>query len=184
LYVALTRARREIFHIEPPNSDGLSVDRASGRWVRRGFGVNRWRVYELEVVGSDSHAAHPAGTWLSEDDARSLQEYLGESVMPGDPVDLELLETTKNSGAWHYLIRHKGRTIGVTSDAFGATLAAILRAGARPPCTLTGLHVEMTDTVGGDGAYARRHGLGSHGIWERARVFGLANLVFETTGEH
>jgi hypothetical protein len=182
-YVALTRARRELFHVDRPNTEGLRIDGTSGRWVRRGFGSNRWRVFEVEVIGSDSDANHPAGTWLYEADARSLQEYLIEAVSPGDSVELELADSAASRRpGWQYLIRHDGRSIGVTSEAFGSTLLQILGARSRPPRAIAGLHVEMIDTVGGDGATARRYGLGAHGIWERARVFGLGTLQFGTTG--
>ena len=47
LYVALSRARREIFHVDRPDTAGLSRDPATRRWVRHGFGSARWKVRRI-----------------------------------------------------------------------------------------------------------------------------------------
>jgi hypothetical protein len=177
LYVALSRARREIFHTAKPETGGLSLDRPSGRWVRHGYGPNRRSVFEMEVIGSDSHSAHPAGTWHFEDDARALQQYLNEAVAPGDSVDLILAPPLRNEAdTAYFIIQHRQRAIGVTSDAFGTVLRGLVGPGARRIRSISGLHVEMVDTVAGDAAVGRRHGLGAHGMWGRVRVFGLGTL--------
>lgn len=183
LYVALSRARREIFHLPRPDTKGLGVDRASRRWVRRGFGANRWRIFELEVFGSDVDAVRPAGTRLFEDDAPALQRYLLDEVMPGDPVELVLAERTADEDVTRFVIRHRDRPIGVTSDAFGSVLSRVLGSKSRPPRTISALRVEMVDTVAGDAAVAHRVGLASHGIWSRVRIFGLGCLTFDRTRE-
>lgn len=182
LYVALTRARREIFHLSRPHTCGLGIDRASGRWMRRGFGANRWRVFELEVVGSDVDSIHPAGTWLFEDDASALQRYFATDVTPGNPVDLVLATRAPGDETIRYVIRHQGRSIGATSDAFGSVVQRALGSKSRPPRTISGLRVEMVDTVAGDASVAKRHGLGAHGIWSRVRIFGLGTLTFNGGG--
>jgi AAA domain/UvrD-like helicase C-terminal domain len=180
IYVALSRARREIFHISGPDTSGLHVDRPSGRWIRTGFGANRWQVFEVEVFGPDSDPVHPAGTWLFDDDASELQRYLLDDVAPGDPVELVFAAATPHEGQVpHFTIQHRGRSIGVTSDRFGSDLTRLLGRISRPPRSLSGLHVEIVDTVAGDAASARRCGLGAHGIWTRARVFGLGVLEFD-----
>jgi hypothetical protein len=182
LYVALTRARAEIFHIDAPETKGLRLDPRSGRWIRRGWGPEKWRLYELEVAGADSDSTHPAGTWYFEDDACALQEYLGRVVRPGDSVDLNLVsEVRGDTEPPHYLVAHHDRTVAVTSDAFGRLIRLVLGPTRRAPQWILGLHVEMVDTVAGDAALGRRHGLGGNGIWARVRVFGLGTLAFNRT---
>jgi hypothetical protein len=181
LYVALSRARREIFHVDRPDPTGLSRDRATGRWVRRGFGSARWKVREFEVTGRDTHALHPAGSWLLSADVRDVQEYLGTEVESGDPVTLKLHDQPPGGAqAGHYAIWHGTRPVGLTSDEFRQLLGRVLP-GRYPvgwPRQIDGLRVELVDTVAGDGSSGRAHGLGSSGLWLRIRVFGLGALRF------
>lgn len=176
-YVALSRARKEVFHLDRPNTTGLAIDRATGRWVRRGFGKSRSRVFEVEVIGSDTESVYPAGTSVFEADAQAVQRYLAEKVGPGDPVVLVLASSNEveNQRA-RYVVEHNGRPVAVTSEEFGTTLARILGSTSRAPSSISGLHVEMLDSVAGNPDVAGRNGLGAHGIWGRVRVFGLGSL--------
>ena len=181
LYVALSRARRDIFHVDRPDTTGLSRDPRTARWVRRGPGPARWKVREFEVTGRDTHALHPAGSWLLIADVPGIQEYLRTGVRPGDPVTLKLLDQPFGEAhAAHYAIYHGPRAVGLTSDEFGQQLGRVLP-GRRPgdwPRQIDSLHVELVDTVAGDGSSCRAHGLGSRGLWLRIRVFGLGTLRF------
>jgi len=182
-YVALSRARLEVFHLERPDTAGLATDSATGRRVRRGFGKNRWRVFEIEVFGSDSESVYPAGTSGFDDDAQTVQKYLTENVAPGDPVELVLAASRgAEDQVARYVVRHKDRPVAVTSEAFGTSLGRILGSSSKVPRSIRGLHVEMVDSVAGDPDVARNHGLGAHGIWGRVRVFGLGALEFEADG--
>jgi hypothetical protein len=184
LYVALSRARREIFHVERPDTAGLSRDPASKRWIKRGFGSAQWRVREFEVVGRDTHSLHPAGAWLLETDVGDTQDYLRTVVKPGDPVALELLDQQPGaSPAVHYAIYHDGHAIGLTSEEFGRALGRALgvRRQAAWPRRIDGLHVEFVDTVAGLAWVGEAHGLGGCGLWLRVRVFGLGVLRFGTS---
>jgi hypothetical protein len=177
LYVAVTRARRELYHVAAPDTAGLTLDQSTGRWKRCGFGPNRWRVFEVEVFGSDLDAVHPPGAWLVDEDPPALQRYLREVVRPGDPVELTLID---GDGAKvpHYVATHDGRPVGVTTESFGGDLTKIVGPRRRAPVAISGLHIETVDTVAGDPSAARRSGLARHGIWNRARVFGLGRLEF------
>jgi len=181
LYVALSRARREIFHVDRPNTSGLSRDPGTSRWVRRGFGTARWKIREFEVTGRDTYAIHPAGSWLPNADVPEIQRYLGTEVKPGDPVTLKLLDP-RIGEAWvgHYAIWHGNRSVGLTSDEFGQLLGRVLRGRYLVgwPQQIDGLRVEFVDTVAGDGSSGAAHGLGSCGLWLRIRIFGLGVLRF------
>lgn len=176
-YVALTRAKRELLFLGAPDVSGLQLDRASGRWLRRGFGKHRWRVYELEVVGSDASPTYPASGDGPSADAIAMQRYLLEEVRPGDGADLEL--DADQDGVPGYHIVHSGRVVGRTTDQFVELLERTMGRGARLPSRLTALRVEMVDTVAGDARAGRNAGLGPHGLWARLRVFGLAALEFD-----
>jgi hypothetical protein len=183
LYVALSRARRELFHLDRPDTSGLSRDLPTRRWVRRGFGPAWWEIREFEVTGPDTHSQHPAGAWLLQAGVGDTQEYLETAVKPGDSVILELLD--QQSGADrppYYAIYHDGHAVGLTSEEFGHILDRILGTRGRPvwPQRITGLHVELVDTVAGQPWAGQAHGLGSCGLWLRVRVFGLGVLRFGT----
>jgi hypothetical protein len=181
LYVALSRARREIFHVDRPDTAGLSRDLATRRWVRREFGPARWKVHEFEVTGQDTHSLHPAGAWLLQADVGDTQEYLRAVVGPGDPVMLELLGPQPGGDSVaHYAVYHEGHAVGLTSEAFGAVLGRALGLGRRTtwPQRISGLHVELVDTVAGHGSVGQAYGLGASGLWLRVRVFGLGVLHF------
>jgi hypothetical protein len=181
LYVALSRARREIFHVDQPDTAGLSRNPATRRWARHGFGTAKWKVREFEVTGPDTHSLHPAGAWLLQADVGDTQDYLRTAVRPGDPVVLELLgQRPGGDPAAHYAIHHDGQAVGVTSDEFGRVLGRALgvRRRATWPQRIGGLHVELVDTVAGHASVGQAHGLGGCGLWLRIRVFGLGVLRF------
>jgi hypothetical protein len=184
LYVALSRARREIFQVDRPDTSGLRRDPATGRWVRRGFGPARWKVREFQVTGRDTHSPHPAGAWLLQADVSDTQEYLKTVVRPGDPVILEILDQQPGADhAAHYAIYHEGHAVGLTSEEFGQILGRALGARRRSawPQRIGDLHVEFVDTVAGDASAGKAHGLGACGLWLRVRVFGLGVLRFSTS---
>jgi AAA domain/UvrD-like helicase C-terminal domain len=184
-YVGMSRARREIWHLEGPATKNLTVDRFTRRWVRRGFGADRWKVYEIEVVGTDANAMTPAGAWLVRADVLDTQSYIRADVNPGDSVDLVLCDGPADGPTAHYSILHRGRAIGVTSDSFGEALHRVLGTTAerRWPMRIDQLHVELVDTVAGLESAGKRYGTGAHGIWARVRVCGLGVLSFEKSRE-
>jgi hypothetical protein len=181
LYVALSRARQEIFHMERPDTAGLSRDSATGRWIRRWFGKAHWKVREFEVTGCDAHSLHPAGAWLLQDDVGGTQEYIRTMVEPGDPVILELLGRQPDEDPVpHYAIYHDDHAVGLTTEDFGRALGRVpgVRRRTAWPERIDGLHVELVDTVAGFASASLAHGLGSSGLWLRVRVFGLGLLQF------
>jgi hypothetical protein len=184
LYVALSRARREIFHVARPDTTGLRRDPATRRWARYGFGSARWKVREFEVTGQDADSAHPAGAWLLQADVGHTQEYLRTVVRPGDPVILKLHgQQPGRDPAAHYAIYHDGHAVGLTSDRFGQALGRALGVSRRAtwPRRIDSLHVELVDTVAGIASLGQAYGLGGCGLWLRVRVFGLGVLHFSTS---
>lgn len=181
LYVALTRAKRELYTITGLDMSGLSKEQKTKRIVR--FDPLRTLV-DLEVQAIDIHSGDPAGGYvLDQCDSARTQAYLRDHVRPGDPVTLTLVKTaTAGQGSAHYAIAHEGTTIGVTAESFSHLLLRVLASGAHrggaKPRWIEHLNVEVVDTVAGTAATARRCGLGASGLWLRARVSGLGRLRY------
>lgn len=178
LYVALTRARTDLYMLDAPDTKGMQTDDPTGRWVRRGYGPHHWKVFAIEVVGNDVHAADPAGSWLVQAPVVETQKYLRSDVAPGDEVTLTRVEEARSPDL-HFVITHRDRPVGVTSKDFGRVLGRALK-GGRPPVRIERLHVETIDTVAGNDAVSRKFGLGPCGLWARVRVNGLGELHFPT----
>ena len=184
-YVALTRARRELFHLEAPDTRGLTIDKPTGRWVRRGYRKNWWQVFELEAIGTDTEASRPLLLPGQSKSPRQIQQYILQHVKPGDPVDLVLAARgSHEQGALRFLIIHRSNPIGETSEEFGGVVQRLVGPRSPSPRSIDGLRVEMVDTVAGDALTAKRSGLGAHGLWARARIFGLGTLKFEEGSDH
>lgn len=182
-YVALTRARREIYHVEYPRLWGLfkhSVD----RWCRR---VKRGMTTDFEIRPDDAHADEPAGAYILEGNVAAIQDYLTEKVKPGDVVSLRrLCETQTGEPRAYYCIEHQGFSIGVTGDRFSFLLYSVLKTSktwkVTWPVAIEGVRVEGVDTVAGNPSAGRTRGLGETGLWLRVRMVGLGSLRFPKKG--
>jgi hypothetical protein len=183
LYVAMSRTRDELYALEQPDTLGMkSQDQADGRWVRRS--PDRRRILELELLASDVHRLDPAGAYMIDDDARQLQSYLATEVGSGDEVQLALLRSSVDGQPRAvYRIDHRGRALGVTSDALGSALWNNLAVNGTLehgfPRVLRGGRVYAVETVGGSTSAGRRAGLGSSGLWLAPRLHGLAQVHWE-----
>jgi hypothetical protein len=181
LYVALTRARWEFRHLTMPECGGLTLDKALNRWIRR----FKWRTADFEILPEDLHREDPPGSFLLEScDSAETQRYLAADVKPGDPVALRLLKESKNGAPRaFYVLEHRGRPVGVTSERFAAVLYRALKLNSdwavAWPARIDKLYAEGTETVAGTEAAALRAGLGAVGLWLGVRLAGLGELVFD-----
>ena len=89
-YVAMTRARDELFVLSAPDTRGMQArDQRNGRWKRTDPRTRR--ITQLEVVADDVEWSVPAGAViLDAADPVSTQESLAASVRKGDEVRLVL----------------------------------------------------------------------------------------------
>jgi hypothetical protein len=183
LYVALTRPRSELYHLGRPKTWALGQRGfPDERWVQRGH--KHWQMARFEVRGNDVHRADPAGGFLIEGRrASDLQNYLRDSVKPGDPLTLSRI--TDPASRIYYIIRHDGTPVGVTSEQFGGLLFTALRilwSKSQFPETIEDVFVDTIDTVAGTEAAAVRADLGPTGLWLRVRPYGLGSVRFGKSG--
>jgi hypothetical protein len=176
LYVALTRARQDLYHADRPELPIFR--RAGGRTNGRRF-LGGWRPYDrYGIVGEsgDVCADNPAG---HETDAVAVQSYLLEHVAPGDEVvmrrrhDLPL-------GEWQsppYTLLHNGREIGEVSERFRQELFQVQKVNRTwdPwwPDEIHGLRVDTLESVAGSTAASANAGLGDRGVWIAPRITGV-----------
>src|SRR5690606_34740765 len=86
LYVAMTRARHELYLVPAVDMRKIRIHDATDRWGRYFF--QRWRRDGLELRGGDVATEYPAGSVDFEADAAAMQHYLATAVRPGDAVEL------------------------------------------------------------------------------------------------
>jgi hypothetical protein len=187
LYVALTRARRRLERLAGPDHCYVGNDKNDRcrSYVRRnGFALAKG----IEVCGTDCHAMDPAGAFGFSADVLATQQYIQNSVHPGDLVSLQktqLEDPESGETRVHYVILHNLNPVGITSvDAFWNFKDALWPPKAYGkfkiswPKSMEGVHVEVVDTVAGLPATSRKYGLGHAGLWLRVRVAGLSDLRF------
>jgi hypothetical protein len=177
LYVAMTRARQDLYHATCPDLPILK--KAGGHKNGRRYLTTLQRshkrygiVGEAGDVCSDSPPGHEA-------DAVATQAYLLERVRPGDEIvvrkrhDLPL-------GEWQsppYLLLHEGREIGEASERFRTDLYQVQKVSRTwdPwwPDEIRGLRVDTLETVTGSAAAGANAGLGDRGMWIAPRITGI-----------
>ncbi|MFD5741698.1 UvrD-helicase domain-containing protein [Streptomyces massasporeus] len=176
LYVALTRARQDLYHADRPELPILK--RAGGRKNGRRF-LGGWKPYDrYGIVGEsgDVSADNPPG---HEADAVATQAYLVEHVAPGHEVVLRRLHDLPlgEGQSPPYVLLHAGREIGEVSERFRQELFQVQKVNRTwdPwwPDEIHGLRVDILESVAGSTAAAANVGLGDRGVWIAPRLTGL-----------
>lgn len=176
LYVALTRARSDCFHVA---YDGrrrwFRSTEAHDRFVK--FGHETWQTFGIEIRGDDVHALEPAGSVLIDTSASYIQELLITHVRPGDDIRLDYAgEHRFNDRALPcYAVTHAVGRIGVTTEGFGRALVGRLKARRRPE-HITNVRLDDLQTVKALADIGDDAGLGKSGIWLRPRLIGLGDF--------
>jgi hypothetical protein len=180
-FVAMTRARCNLFRMEAVDTGGWRRDEASGRWVRV-FPGQEWSTHGFELRGGDMEHMHPGGTWIFESDPIRVQQELQEMPV-GTELRLELREGWRDDGQTAHYVLYRGDTpVGVTGADFASALARRLAgwsgAPSRWPIRIEGVRLEGVDTVAGLEGVGEEAGLGTRGLWLRPRVVGLGDVVW------
>jgi hypothetical protein len=184
LYLAMTRARYEMFHLVGPDMTGLAVDGKSGRWSRHSREGRAWMG--MQVIEGDVHTTEPAGVRGFLADPAGVQSYLAARVEPGDEITLErlYLQSMRPEQSPPYLLMHEGRPIGTASGQFREQLYRRLERGdgrkpAHWPRTIDGIRADAVETVVGPIAAGAHAGLGPYGIWLAPRLVGIGRFVWD-----
>lgn len=185
LYVAMTRARDDVYRLGRPNTWLLHKANRIHLPIDRWYVGGRERYVRAGMEGSEFDVCHeaPAGVREPLADPIDTQHYLLESVQPGDEVELIRLHDLPLSPTQTppYGIFHNGRPVGEASERFRADLWRLLKQYRtykveQWPYRITGLLVDTLETVAGLAAITERLGMGDRGIWLAPRLYGLGRF--------
>ncbi|MFG2302190.1 UvrD-helicase domain-containing protein [Actinacidiphila glaucinigra] len=180
LYVAMTRAREDLYRIAAPETATVLKHRPTGRWYRGALNPrHKWRRDGVEVRAGDVCALEPADAL---NDAAGAQSYLSGRVRTGDAVTFRLRDTLPMGAdqSPRYALLHEGREIGDASEVFRRDLHSVLKVGTdweiRWPEEITGLRIDCLESVAGSTAAGTNAGLGDHGVWIAPRISGIGRF--------
>jgi hypothetical protein len=187
LYVAMTRARDDLYVLDAPNSWLLRKDKRIDRWYLGGRST--WARNGIELIGSDVSHEQPPGTEGIHQDAAEVSRYLLADVTAGAEAELVLLHGIPVAADQSppYAVAVGGRRIAVVSERFRTDLHRMLRRTAHSavdhwPPLITGLRVECVESVAGSPAATEAAGLGTHGAWVAPRLCGLGCFQWYADG--
>ncbi|MES4891646.1 UvrD-helicase domain-containing protein [Streptomyces sp. NPDC096012] len=177
LYVAMTRAREDLYHVSGPDTSRIRRHRPTGRWYLGGW--KKFERYGIQAMPGDVHREEAPGTHGADTSAVETQTYLLEQVCPGDAVTLRRRHPFPlgPDQSPPYDLVHRDRPIGEVSERFRRDLHAvemITRSwDVTWPAEIVGLRVEMLETVAGSTAAGANAGLGGNGVWIAPRITGI-----------
>ncbi|MFE7928514.1 UvrD-helicase domain-containing protein [Streptomyces sp. NPDC057456] len=176
LYVAMTRARQDLYHVAPPELPHFK--RAGSRRHGRSY-LGSWRSYDrygIVAEAGDVCRDDPPG---HETDAVATQAYLLQQVRPGQEVllrkrhDLPMSEVESPP----YALMHDGKEIGEASQRFREDLFQVQKVNRTwdPwwPDEIHDLRIDTLETVTGSTATGTNAGLGERGVWIAPRITGI-----------
>ena len=177
LYVALTRAKRDIFCLAPLRSVYLAYNRYAQRW-RVPCRGSKYVTSRLEIQGNDSRSDIPAAFGSSA--PHEIQEYIRRNVRRGDPVILSRRVVSVGEDLQtHYDIIHSTNVVGMVD---GSVVYSVLKVLPKwkvvMPLTISDIYVDGVDSVAGLDGAAQTSGLGFADIWLRVRVAGLGVVEY------
>lgn len=172
LYVALTRAKRDIFRLGPLQNVFLSLNKHSDRW-RVPCRTSRYMTCGLEIRGSDTRSDVPAG--FDGSAVTDIQTYIRLKIKRGDAVVLNrTMVRVGEDLRTQYEVAHSGKIIGMLDGtAVYETLKVFSGWRVVMPVTIRDVYVDDIDSVAGLQGAGQRSGLGFADIWLRVRVSGL-----------
>ncbi|MFF2954663.1 UvrD-helicase domain-containing protein [Kitasatospora sp. NPDC057965] len=181
LYVAMTRARDDLYVLDAPPTWQVRKDGRLDRWYLGGRST--WARNGIELLGDDVSHELPPGAEELNDDPGGLFEHLRSRVSPGDPAELVLLHGIPVAADQSppYAVTVGGRRIAVVSRRFRSDLRQMLRRNSHSeaenwPPLITGLRVDCVESVAGDGTASERAGLDNRGVWLAPRLCGMGRF--------
>ncbi|WP_406081236.1 UvrD-helicase domain-containing protein [Streptomyces zaomyceticus] len=175
LYVAMTRAREDLYHVTGPDTSRIRRHRPTGRWYLGGW--KRYERYGIQAVAGDVHRNTPPCS--ADMDAATTQTYLLEHARPGDAVTLRMRHPLPAGPEQSplYDLFHHDRVVGEVSERFRRDLYAVEKISLpweiTWPREIVGLRVDTLETVAGGTAAGTNAGLGGNGVWIAPRITGI-----------
>ncbi|MFD7402694.1 UvrD-helicase domain-containing protein [Streptomyces sp. NPDC059866] len=177
LYVAMTRAREDLYHLTGPDTSRIRRHRPTSRWYLGGW--KKYERYGIQAMPGDIHREKPPGSHDADTSAAETQTYLLEHARPGDAVTLRMrnpLPVGPDQSPPYDLV-HRDRVIGEASERFRRDLYAVEMV-ARSweitwPAEIVGLRVDTLETVAGSKAAGTNAGIGGNGVWIAPRITGI-----------
>ena len=175
-YVALSRARDDIYQVRPEPLKGFFKRGSGDRWIETTFaGKNRTRPVSMEFRHHDVEVQYP---FSGSADAATIQHLCATKRLAGRPVTAWLDQTASSTDWPCYMLGIDGAEIvATTSEEFGWDFQKVFgrpKYGRGWPLRLTGMTVTAVETVAGEREYGIRAGLGDAGLWLVPRILGLA----------
>ncbi|MCZ2804846.1 AAA family ATPase [Modestobacter sp. VKM Ac-2983] len=176
-YVALSRARDEVFLCQAPQEAAMVSRLPSGRWaVHAWMGRGKRRPVSMEAVSQDVDIIKP--TAEQDGSGRAVQARLSRGDVTGAPL-IAVLEvgSAPNMPRFTLHLAADGMLVGRTSEHFGRGLLSTFGrpfGGRDWPRAIHGMAIASVETVAGDPDLTRFAGLGGSGLWLVPRLTGLA----------
>ncbi|MFE7072911.1 UvrD-helicase domain-containing protein [Streptomyces sp. NPDC057620] len=179
LYVAMTRARQDLYHMAPPE---LPQFRRAGRRNGARRYIGGWRSYDrfgIVAEPGDVSRDDPPG---ADGDAVATQAHLLQQVGPGQSVVLRKRHDLPmgESQSPPYVLMHDGREIGEASRRFREELHQVQKVNRtwEPwwPDEIRDLRIDTLETVTGSPAAGSNAGLGDRGVWIVPRITGIGKF--------
>lgn len=183
-YVALSRARDEIFACRLPQSKSMiKADDRLGRfkeeaWSKKKRGSAWTKAFEF--LYGDVETAYPVASRTV--DVERIQHTLQSLDQVGVRVYAELDEAESTAELPSYLLVTQDlQPLGRTSIAFNQAFQKTFGWLKNRPTVIDGLSLVSVETVAGDYRESEKAGLGSSGFWLVPRITGLARPDLSTT---
>jgi superfamily I DNA/RNA helicase len=177
LYVAMTRAREDLYHVTGPDASRIRRHRPTGRSYLGGW--KKYERYGIQAMPGDIFREEPPGAHGADMSAVETQAYLLKHARPGEAVTLRMRHplTAGPNQSPPYDLVHRDRVIGEASERFRRDLYAVETISrswdVTWPAEITGLRVDTLETVAGSTAAGANAGLGAHGVWVAPRIIGI-----------
>jgi hypothetical protein len=178
LYVALSRARDDVWSFKAPNRAQWwkPVD-GDDRWVKSQFRKSSTTL-GWEIRPADVDHVRPPGAGLVTADVASIQDRLAVGGLRGATVVLRLFHERRSEVPIpFYSVAIHDEPMGETTEHFGDALRRrLVGPNIRFPREISDVYVAGVETVVGSAVEGEANGLGRAGLWLRPRIAGLGRL--------
>ena len=177
-YVALSRARDDVFRSSLPDLKGRYMTKVGDRVVEYAF--NPKRACTMEFGYHDLDTRRPGS--LAGAGETDVQIALAQPGLVGQDV-IGWLDVSSSTYSYpsYAMTSQLGAPLGHSSESFGRQFGAIFgrrRSIEDWPLTLEGLTLAAVESMAGEREHTTDAGLGESGFWLVPRIVGLARPIW------